>query len=203
MVKTLLVQYLPRKEQSNTKKLVDTFKKHAKGSVQELDIVQSPPDFFTPQILSAYIHRNYEGKVLTAHEKKAIKKIDAMTKQFREADIIVIAYPMFNFSLPGIMKTYFDAVMQKGETWDINENGFYGLMQDKKALVLTTSGGVYTGETEVHDFSSKLMITLFGFMEFDEVEIVQAQGLNQFSEKQDEIIAQANEKIKEVTRRWY
>jgi len=203
MSKTLIIHYLPRKTNSNTKKILDEFKTHVKGNLQEIDIAQHPPDLLTPDILSAYLKRNYQGEALTANEKKTIQNIDKLTKQFREADIIVVAYPMYNFSLPGAVKAYFDAVMQKGETWDINGNGFYGLMQDKKALIITTSGGSYDGETSIHDYSTNLITTMFGFMDFDQVELVQAQGLNQSSVNQEELITQKKEAVKKIAQQWY
>jgi hypothetical protein len=44
---------------------------------------------------------------------------------------------------------------------------------------------------------------MFGFMDFDQVELVQAQGLNQSSVNQEELIAQKKEAVKKIAQQWY
>ena len=36
-----------------------------------------------------------------------------------------------------------DSLALKGKTWDMDETGYVGKMKGKKALVLSTAGGVY------------------------------------------------------------
>src|SRR5262249_46148340 len=137
--------------------------------------------------------------------KKAIDKMDRMAQQFKAADYVVVAYPMYNFSLPAIVKAYFDSVLLKGETWDIGAAGFYGKMQGKKALILSTSGGVYSEERGNigWEHSTTLSKTEFQFMGFDDIQAVTAQGTNVSDEQKDKAMSEAEAKMKEVTRSWY
>ena len=41
--------------------------------------------------------------------------MDRMTEQLKSADIVAIAYPMNNFSMPAPVKAWFDSVMLKGK----------------------------------------------------------------------------------------
>ncbi len=105
-MKTLLVTYLPRGEQSYTKKLVDVFLQGVKGAgLETLDLLKCMPDVFGKESLEAYTQRNYMGQKLDALHAKAISKMDSMAAQFKTAEIVVLASPMPNFSLPGVVNT--------------------------------------------------------------------------------------------------
>ncbi|MCK9617513.1 MAG: NAD(P)H-dependent oxidoreductase [Lentimicrobiaceae bacterium] len=148
MKKALVVSYLPSGEYSNTKQLLDYFFTKAKNiEIEHLDLIEKSPVFFGYESMGAYYTRNYQGKELTESQKQAIAPMDAMCEQFAKADVVIFAHPMHNFSLPGIIKTYLDSVMQKGVAFDYGKNGPYGKLGGKKVLVLYTSGGSYSPDT--------------------------------------------------------
>lgn len=205
MTKTLIVEYAPRMERSTTRALAKHFKSIAKGSVEVLDIAHELPPMFDEKSIAAYYKAYYNKKPLDAEEKKAIEKFEKLTRQFKSADVIAVAYPMYNFSMPAAMKAYFDAVLLKGETWDIGADGYIGMMKGKKGLIITTSGGAYNKEsgTEGNDFSTPFAKALFGFMGFENVEIVKAEGLNMMVEKKDDILQKAREKLDSIAKEYY
>ncbi len=204
MTKTLVVSYTPREEKSNTKKLVDYFLEQISGEeIEKLELSREHPDMFTPEILKVYYKRNYDGKKLSDMESKLIAKMDFMTKQVKESDIVVIAYPMYNFSMPAAVKAYFDSIMQKGETWESDKSGSRGMMKDRNALVISTSGGSYEGQWELIEFSTRLARQEFEFMGFSDIRVVFAQGLGKDPEKDREILEKAKEDISAVIEEWY
>jgi len=203
-MKILVVTALPSGEQSRTKKLLDAFVDNIKDrkQLEFLNLLEDRPDFVTPEILEAYKLRNYQGKELTKKQKESISKFDRMTKQFTSADIVVMAFPMYNFSLPGIIKTYFDSVMLKGETFDTDPEGFVGLMAGKRALVLMSSGGKYSGENSSYDYATTLVGLEFDFMGFSDVRIILAQGLDMKTTDVKKIVSQAQDEVKKVIKAW-
>jgi len=203
-MKILVVSYLPKEAQSRTKRLLDTFCKGVKqkDDIEMLDLVKDEPDFVTPGILQAYIQRNYMGQELSPELQKEISKFDRMTKQFKSADIIVMAFPMYNFSLPGAIKAYFDSVMLKGETFDTGEKGFVGLMKGKKALVLFTSGGDHTGKNSMYDYITNLTTLELEFMGFSDIRVISAQGVDMQSLDTEVLIVDAQKEIKGVVKDW-
>ena len=204
MRKTLVVSYLARGERSKTKKILDAFISSIKSSsVESLDLCKNTPDFFTPESLSVYYERNYGGQKIDPKRESVMKKMDEMAAQFKSADIIVIAAPMNNFSYPAPLKAYFDSILQKGVTWTIGSGGYEGLMKGKKAAVITSSGGVYEGESAGYDHFSGLARAQFGMMGFGDVEIISAAGLNMFPDRADEIVAAACQKAKTTAENWY
>ena len=203
-MKALVVTYVPRGERSRTKQLSDyaqALLKSRKVSINILDIAKDIPDLFTPKRLAAYYSRNYAGGKLSPQEKALLKKMDAMTRQLKAADLVIVAYPMHNFSQPAVVKAWFDSVMQKGETWDMAQGGYVGLLKGKKALVLSSSGGVYEGDLAYLDHSASLSQIHLGFMGF-EAKAVTAAGINRYPEKEQEILSGAKAKIKAILSAW-
>lgn len=199
-MKALVVVYCPRQERSRTKRLADyaaSLLKSKGVSVDLLDLVKDVPDLLMPERLSAYYSRNYVGQKLDAREQDCLKKMDRMTAQLKGADIVVLAYPMYNFSQPAVIKAWFDSVMQKGETWDMAQGGYAGLMKGRKAMVLSTSGGAYEGDISSLDHSSSLSKQLFEFMGY-RAAVVSAAGINRYPEKESEILSAAKVQIETV-----
>lgn len=203
-MKTLMVTYLPRGERSYTKKLADAFLEGIKNQpIESLDLLKDIPGFFMETSLEAYIQRNYMGQKLDAVHQKAIATMDRMTAQFKGADIVVLATPMHNFSLPGCVKTYFDSILLKGETWDIQDGKFIGLMTKKKALILLASGGIYEGPMASWEHAVSLARVEFQLMGFSDIRAVTASGMNAGKRQPEEIVAEAQEKVRAITREWY
>jgi len=203
-MKVLVISYLPSLERSRTKKLLDIFIENVKpeNTIEHLDLLQDPPDFITPEILQAYVARNYQGKELSDEQKKHMSTFDRMTTQFKTADVVVLAFPMYNFSMPGLVKTYFDSVMLKGETFDAGKKGFVGLMEGKKALVLSSSGGDYSGDNAKYNYLTTLTNAELEFMGFSDIQIVSAQGVDMKSLDTEKIIADARAKVKNIIKTW-
>jgi FMN-dependent NADH-azoreductase len=200
-MKTLVVSYLPRGERSHTKKLLDAFLETASGQkLEHLDLLADTPDMFLAENLGSYIKRNYLGDSLSEAENAAMAKMDRMTQQLKNTDALVLAFPMHNFSFPAVVKAWFDSVMQKDETWTVDDNGYVPLMTGKKALVLMSSGGVYEGDFAGYEHAATLAQTELGFMGFDTT-IISAAGMNSRPDPEVEV----SEKIitvKRITNQW-
>lgn len=202
-MKTLVVKYTPR-EGSYTKQLLDAFlEKSTNADIDVIDIAKDVPDLFLAENLKAYIMRNYMGKELSDDLRKSISKMDRMTKQFKDADVVVMAFPMYNFSMPAAVKAYFDSILMKGETWDMGEGGYIGLMNGKKALILMSSGGMYEGQMASWDHATTLAKLEFQFMGFEKIEQVTIGGVNADPASIEKKLLEAKEKIRSIASDWY
>ncbi len=203
-MKVLIVPYLPSGDRSNTRKLLDaalSVLKVKKVNIETLDLTKDLPDFFTAERIGVYYERNYGGQQVSAQKMECMAEMDRMAAQLKAVDMVIVASPMYNFSQPAAVKAWFDSVMQKGITWDLNPGiGYVGLMKGKKALFLSTSGGQYEAG---HPYEHCVSLTKvhFGFMGF-ETEAVTAGGINQFPDKASAAIAQAQDRIKDILRKW-
>ncbi|MGI0087348.1 MAG: FMN-dependent NADH-azoreductase [Nitrosotalea sp.] len=205
MTKTLVVKYVPRGERSNTKKVLSEFKSGIKNSpIEELDLAKDAPDLFLADNLMAYIERDYLGQNPSAEQKSLLSKMDKMIEQVRSADIIVLAYPMFNFSMPAVVKAWFDSIMLKGHTWDARDGKYAGLMKGKKALTIVSSGGSYsTGPMKAWEHAVSLSNAEFQFMGFSEVKGVLAEGMNGPEDAKSNNLAKSLEEVRAIANEWY
>ncbi len=205
MTKTLIVQFTPRGERSATLKLLKEFQARVEGDVEVLDLCTDTPDLLMPSNLPSYFKRDYMGETLTAEESEPLAGFDRYIAQVKNADVVVLAYPMYNFSFPAVVKAWFDGILLKGHTWTMNDKGFVGLMKGKKALVLTTSGGTYHSDygNLAFEHSISLSKSLFQFMGFEEIEVVRAEGLNMNpDEKKAQILAESKEQLASIAKKW-
>jgi len=197
MTKTLLVRYTPRTD-SNTAKLVETFIANVQGSTDMtvLDLVDNPPPLLLEENLNALLKRNFMGMALNDTENKAVNSADILVQQLLETDRVVIAFPMYNFSLPAAVKAWIDAIIQQGETFSMSDDGVYeGLCQGKRALILMTTGGDFSQESiKSMNFATPLIQTCMGFMGI-ESHCISAYGLNQYMDRADEIVKEAQRDI--------
>lgn len=205
MTKTLVVKYIPRGERSNTKKVLAEFKSKVKNStIEELDLAKDVPDMFLDDNLMAYIQRDYLKQSLPAEQKNLLSKMDKMTEQVKSSDIVVLAYPMFNFSMPAVVKAWFDSIMLKGQTWNAQDGKYVGLMKGKKALTIVSSGGSYsTGPMKAWEHAVSLSNSEFQFMGFSDVKGVLAEGMGGAEDAKASNLAKAFEEIHAIAHKWY
>lgn len=202
MSKTLVVTYTPR-EGSNTKKLVDHFLSLANGKteIEILDIAKNPVPMFLEKEINLYVKRNFGGQELTAEESEILKPIDQICDQVLNADYVVLAYPVYNFTFPGPVKCWFDALIQSGKTFKYVDGEFKGMLTNKKALVLTTSGGDYATNA-AWDFSTPLVHGEFGFIGM-ESKVVTAGGMSMSPEVSQNSLNEAMKRIETTVSEWY
>ncbi len=68
-------------------------------------------------------------------------KVAEITKRFTDADHYVIGTPMWNGGISYRLKHYIDIITQPGLLFGFDpEKGYFGLLENKKATVVTTSG---------------------------------------------------------------
>lgn len=96
--------------------------------------------------------------------------------EFLAADAVVIAAPMYNFTIPTQLKAWIDRIAVAGQTFRYTEAGPEGLCGGKKVVIVSTSGGIHAGQASgvAHEEYLKL---LFGFIGITDIEFVRAEGL--------------------------
>ena len=204
MKKTLILSYTPR-ENSNTKKMLDFFiaNNQDKTEIIFVDLAAEAPDLLLKENLNLYVNRNFGGVELTEEQQKVLAKNDKLMHQLLEADFVVLASPMYNFSVPATVKAWFDAVIQVGKTFTYTENGLKGLCENTKALILMTSGSDFGIEPyKSVNFATPLLTTSFDFMGIS-AEAINKFGMVQYADKAEEMIAEAKEEIKAISEKWY
>ena len=116
------------------------------------------------------------GTPETEDEHSARALSDALIAELRAADVIVIGAPMYNFSVPTVLRSWFDHVLRAGETFSYSEAGPEGLLKGKRVIVIESRGGFYSeGPAQVFDFQEPYLRQLLGFIGITDVTFVRAE----------------------------
>lgn len=129
----------------------------------------------------------------TPEQQETLDFSNSLIAELREADILVLGLPMYNFGIPSTLKAYFDHVARANVTFRYTPEGPQGLLTGKKAYVITTRGGNYR-DTEL-DTQTPYMRIFLGFLGIHDVEFVYAEGLARGEEHRSRAINEANASI--------
>ncbi len=111
----------------------------------------------------------------TDAQRAILSKSDELVQEMKDADVLVIGVPIYNFSIPAALKAWIDLIARAGVTFRYTENGPIGLLDGKRAIVVLGSGGVPKGAPV--DFASTYMQQVLGFVGITDVRFVDATGL--------------------------
>ena len=113
----------------------------------------------------------------TAAQHDRLAESDALVAELKQADVVVIGTPIYNFGIPASLKAWVDMIARARLTFRYTENGPEGLLQGKKAYVVIASGGVPVDSSV--DFATPYLRQALRFVGITDVEIVAADQLNQ------------------------
>jgi FMN-dependent NADH-azoreductase len=145
-----------------------------------VDLYDEKPPFYTYELYKRAWHPLFnEGYEPSKAEEMAMNYASRQADAFNAADVLVLTMPMWNFSLPAIMKAWLEQVLTPGLSFTITpEEGVKPLHKIKNIVLLVASGGVYKEDDE-RDALSRQVRAAFGFVGVDDIEIVWADGQNQ------------------------
>lgn len=159
--------------ESRTFKVSDSFveeymKNNPQDEVIVLDLYTEKIDFLRPEDLGVVFGPKNEDS-----KKHPVLKY---AYQFAEADKYIIAAPMWNLSMPAILKAYIDYVSVTGITFKYTEKGPVGLLNDKKAVHIVSRGGEY-GDAP-YEMGDRYLRTILGFFGIHDIETIAIENLD-------------------------
>lgn len=129
-----------------------------------------------PFVDEAWIAANFTPEESrTDRHRTALAFSDALVAELKDTDVLVIATPLYNFSIPASLKAWIDMVLRARLTFRYTESGPEGLLQGKKAYLVVASGGVGIGSPA--DFATPYLKHALGFIGITDVEIIAAEKL--------------------------
>ncbi len=126
-------------------------------------------------------------------QQQKVDYSDLLIAELQQADTVVIGLPMYNFSIPSMLKAWFDHVARAGTTFKYTETGPVGLLTDKKVYLVTTRGGVH--KDQASDTQLPFVKTFLAFLGLTNVEVIYAEGLNMGDEMRNSAINAAKATI--------
>lgn len=129
-----------------------------------------------PFVDEAWIKANFTAEEdRTDGDRAALALSDSLVAELKGADQIVIALPVYNFSVPAVLKAWIDQVARARVTFKYTENGPVGLLEGKRALIVMVSGGTPAGSDI--DFASAYLRHILGFIGITDVTLAAADRI--------------------------
>ena len=136
------------------------------------DLARDPVPHLDADRFGAFIAR---PEARTLKQDAFVAYSDGLIGELKQADVIVLGLPMYNFGVPSTLKAYFDHIARAGVTFQYTATGPVGLLAGKKLYVFATRGGIYAGTPR--DTQTAYVRDFLAFLGIADVEFVYAEGL--------------------------
>jgi FMN-dependent NADH-azoreductase len=166
-------------------------KRHPNATIVARDVAAAEPvPHLTAERFGAFITKP-ENR--SAAQQAVVAYSDTLINELKQADVIVLGLPMYNFGVPSQLKAYFDHIARIGETFEYTEKGPVGKLTGKKVYVFAARGGVYEGTPM--DTQTSYVRDFLRFLGMSDVEFIYAEGLNMGPQSKQTALAKAEAEI--------
>ena len=102
---------------------------------------------------------------------------EALIRELESADVVVIATPMHNMTVPAALKTWIDHVVRARRTFTLGAAGKVGTLSDRPVFVAIASGGRFSGErARQPDFLTPYLRMVLGMIGLHDLTFFSVQG---------------------------
>ncbi|MFT2093055.1 FMN-dependent NADH-azoreductase [Paraglaciecola sp. 2405UD69-4] len=160
-----------------SEKLVNELQKQDSSlRVTERDLAKGLP-FVNEQ----WIEANFtDPEMRNDSQKDVLAFSDSLVSELQNAEHIIIGSPIYNFSIPAVLKAWVDMVARARVTFRYTENGPEGLLKNKKAYLIMASGGVPIGSEM--DFATSYLKQVLRFIGITDVTLIDATKVDTSAE---------------------
>ncbi len=139
------------------------------------DLAQAPAPFLSAGTVQAFYT---PSDALSPEQEILLAPSVEYITELQNADIIVIASAMHNFSITSLLKAYIDQICRMGLTFQYTAEGPQGLLKNKQAVIITSSGMEFDNEyVKAMDFQTPYLQRILNFVGIEDVRHIPVQGL--------------------------
>jgi len=166
---------------------------HPEGQIILRDLANDPLPHLDASHVSAFFTPPEDR---TLEQRTLVEISDQLINEIKQADVLVIGLPMYNFGIPSTLKAYFDQIARVGVTFRYTETGPVGMLVGKTVRIFATRGGAYAGTAL--DTQTGYVRNFLGFIGITEVEFVYAENLNRNEELKEAALIEAKHRLLEL-----
>ncbi|AMC12849.1 FMN-dependent NADH-azoreductase [Liberibacter crescens] len=164
-----------------------------KAKIIEHDLVKNPVPHVSPEFVSALSSGNPEILKLSNH----------LIDELFASDIIIIEAPMYNFTIPSVLKAWIDHIIRANKTFFYNSSGMpEGLLKNKgkKAILVFGSGGIYSnGPLKAMDHQQSYLHLILDFIGITDITDLLIEGVGLGADKVAEALEKAKKQANSLT----
>lgn len=143
------------------------------GALNETEVKTRDLSQGLETINQAWVNANFTEQASRSEAQNLIlANSDELIAELLWADVLVIASPIYNFSVPSALKAWIDQVCRAGLTFNYTENGPVGLLSGKRAILAMSSGGVPVDSAV--DFATPYLRQVLNFIGISDIQTVRA-----------------------------
>jgi len=182
-----------REEDSNSlrvgRHLVDAIRSRSDEVVlEEIDVYSHPIPLIDGHFLSA--REKMAGgaalEQLDPEERAIVERVHRFTDTFIAADFYIFAYPLWNFGVPPLLKAYIDTIKVARKTFRYTPEGPVGLLKDKTAILIQSSGDVYSrGPLAPFEHGSRYLQSVLSFIGVERITTILMEGMDTALEERE------------------
>lgn len=174
-----------------TKELLDRLVDTGRiDTVIERDLSANDLPLLTSSLVGAFYTPEAER---TDEQNNQLKVSDTLLSELKQAKSLVIGTPMYNFSVPAVLKAWIDLICRVGESFKYTSEGPQGLLDIDDAYLVVSTGGAPLNSAV--DFVVPYLTQVMKFIGVKRVHLVAADKVNQ---QQVLAVEQARQKIQAI-----
>jgi FMN-dependent NADH-azoreductase len=168
-----------RRDGSHSRALADAFEtawsaRFPGAAIVRRDLAANPIAHIHETTIAGFYTR---AEKLDASLKGAVALSDELIEEINAADTILIATPMYNFTVPSALKSWIDQIVRIGRTFSYDGANFTGLVKARRVVVVAAFGaGGYGGALAGADFVTPYLKFLFGFLGVSDVTVIPTEA---------------------------
>lgn len=195
MANVLVIESSARQQGSVSRQLTEQFiaswqAAHPADQIKVRDLTVEQVPHLDANLLGGWMT---PAEQQSAAEQAALALSNRLTDELLDADVLVLAAPMYNFAIPSTLKAWLDHVLRAGVTFKYTDAGPQGLLSGKRAFVLTARGGIYAGSNQDHQ--EPYLRQALAFVGIHDVSFIHAEGLNLGGEFMEKGVSQAKAQL--------
>ncbi|MGL4254317.1 MAG: FMN-dependent NADH-azoreductase [Fusobacteriaceae bacterium] len=182
-------------EESHTKRagleFIQEYKLNNPGDeVEILDLYENKQEHLTCESLHDSI-KNHSGKMVDT------------ANHFISFDKYVICSPMWNLTVPSILKSYIDHIVVKGITFKYSPRGIpVGLLKNKKAIYIGSRGGAYPFPLSLIASDERYVRFIFRFMGIKDFKKIIFENTDKDPVKAKRVFPDFLNKVKDMSKKF-
>ena len=207
-MKLMHVDASPKRARSNSRALAQFFLRELRDQGLALDVdyldlaIAAPPHTTEAFAIATYTPEDER----TAEMKATLADSDRLCRRLLDADALLFAMPMYNFSIPSAFKAFIDAIVRTNVTYKVTPQGGYEGQLSRQTVLFITSRGADLrpgGPFEAYDALTPSLRAAFGFLGVTDPWFVDAQPL-QFADPpaREAALRRAEAELVAVAEQW-
>lgn len=177
----LRIDCSPKGAASNSRRLADTLMERLAAGAPHAQVIRRDLSVEAPLLVDAAFAAAMVSHQTAASARgvDALRLSEQLIGELEASDALVLSTPMHNFTVPAVLKAWLDQVVRFGRTFRSTPEGKVGLLRDRPAFVVVSSGSDITGERAGQpDFLTPYLVAILRTIGISDVTFFRLEGMS-------------------------